>query len=186
MTKINSFLFFFTLALVFQMQAQAQSSSVASMEDERPPGKPTLGHILIHTSNMEEALSFYQETLDMRINEKAQAEGEVRYFLTNNESHHQLVLKKESRLAGNEDRVIQQIAFKVPDHDSLLRYYNRLKDQNELELKNNQISWSIYLHDPDGNQIEIYWDIRDLPFGSSKWKGQSEDLTEDMLLRGRP
>lgn len=146
----------------------------------------SLSHILIHTHKAAKALSFYQETLAMRIHEKAESEGETRYFLSNNDSHHQLVLVERPALAESNERVIQQTAFNVPNHNSLVEHYLRLKDRYPLELKNNQISWSIYLHDPDGNQVEIYWDIRDQPFGEAMWKGNTEELAEEILLRGYP
>lgn len=146
----------------------------------------TLSHILIHTQNTAKTLSFYQETLAMRIHEEAESEGETRYFLSNDESHHQLVVVEKAGIAETSQRVIQQIAFNVPDHASLVQHYLRLKDRYTLELKNNQISWSVYLHDPDGNQVEIYWDIRDQAFGEAMWNGNTEKLTEEALIRGYP
>lgn len=175
-----------TLVLLAAALYSFRETNIMLPTAQRSEQAATLSHILIHTENAAKALSFYQEALAMRIHEKAESEGETRYFLSNNDSHHQLVLMEKPALAASNRRVMQQIAFNVPDHASLVQHYLRLKDRYPLELKNNQISWSVYLHDPDGNQVEIYWDIRDQAFGEALWNGNTEELAEEALLRGHP
>lgn len=121
----------------------------------------------------------------MNLTEKANdKDGHTRFFITNTNSHHKLVLMEQKDLPPASGRVLQQIAFEVPDHETFVRYYHKLKGQSGLELKDNRISWSIYVEDPDKNQVEIFWDIRNKPFGAKKWEGKSEDLPEKTLLKG--
>jgi catechol-2,3-dioxygenase len=56
------------------------------------------------------------------------------------------------------------------------------------------VSWSLYLQDPDGNEVEVYCDTRRLPGGRPHWEGRGQTLdlrraeaivaTEDAAVAG--
>lgn len=181
------FLFFqkwLTIPLVcisFQQVSFGQTTS----QNNSNPTPASLGHIMIYVTDIESSLAFYQQYLQMEVHEKSEGQGGIRCFLSNTDSHHQLVLIENNGITDTTQRVLQQIAFKVPDRNTFVQYYNMLKGQEDIELKNNQISWSIYLQDPDQNEIEIYWDIREQPFGKAQWNNQTTALTEEELLQGK-
>lgn len=164
----------------------AQTPENNQMGRKKTSGSPMLAHLVLQVSDPEASLKFYQEFLDMELSEKSAANSRNRFFLTNSGSHHKLVLMENKNLPDTSQRILQQIAFEVPDHPTLVQYYKRIKNKTKTELKDNQISWSVYFYDPDQNKIEIFLDTRNKPFGQEKWQGQTKPLPEETLLRGNP
>jgi catechol-2,3-dioxygenase len=77
------------------------------------------------------------------------------------------------------------LAFKLNSREKLAEYYQNLERENlNPELKDNQISWSLYFYDPDSVYIELYWDVRDEDFGDQKLRGIQEELSPEQLLNG--
>ncbi|WP_224997684.1 VOC family protein [Cesiribacter sp. SM1] len=173
------------LALLAFFAFTAPDPTTLPAADEQQKA-PVLGHIMVRVSDAEASLRFYRQYLQMELKEKTTHEGETRYFLSSTNSHHQLVLIQKQNLPEQEQRILQQIAFQVSDHAGLVEAYQKLKDVDGFEMSDNKISWSLYFKDPDENKMEVYWDVRDQPFGSPKWNGQTEPLTEAALLRGKP
>lgn len=181
----------FTLALglyflFFANLAYAQPGGSTISTDEEPLQPAVLGHLVIQTSNIDSLASFYQDCLQMKVKEKAVTADETRYFLSNTDSHHQLVLLDKREAGGGAKPVLMQIAFQVPNHTSLVQHYRHIKNKVPVELKDNRICWSVYIEDPDGNKIEVYWDTREEPYGSPKWNNNSKPLSEAALLKGEP
>lgn len=172
--------------LFFTSLAYAQSGKNTVSGSQEPLQPAVLGHISIQTSNIDSLASFYKDCLQMEVQEKAVTEDETRYLLSNTDSHHQFVLLDKEEAGGGAKPVLVQIAFQAPNHASLVQHYRHIKSKVPVELKDNQISWSVYFKGPDGNQIEIYWDIRDEPFGSPLWNNNSEPLPEAASLKGEP
>ncbi|WP_416440291.1 VOC family protein [Leeuwenhoekiella sp. A16] len=145
-----------------------------------------LGHIVLQVSNLKTSQDFYKDVLNMKTHEQATYQGKTRVFLASgDDEHHELVLQE--RKTANDSHVntryLQQLAFELNDHATLVDFYKQLKNKNiALQLKNNQISWSLYFYDPDSVQIELYWDVRNEPFGKTKFKGNQKELSEDLLL----
>ncbi len=174
------------ISLMVLSSSIAFGQNVPLKKDNVKVKGPMLAHIVLNVSDIKKSAKFYQDLLNMDVTEIAESDGKTRYFLSNTDSHHKLVLMENSDLPEYNQRIIQQIAFEVPDRKSLLAQYQKLKNQPQLELKNNQISWSIYIRDPDNNNIEIFWDVRDQPFGDKKWKGEVTELSEESLKTGIP
>ncbi len=146
-----------------------------------------LGHVVLQVSDTEKSVEFYKNIVGLQQHEKATYDGKTRTFMSSNNEHHEIVLQQQksttSKTESVKQRFLQQVAFELKDHESLVRYYKRLKDNNiNTELKNNQISWSLYFYDPDSVQIEAYWDIRKEPFGNEKFNGKQEELKESTVL----
>lgn len=143
-----------------------------------------LGHIVLQVSNLEQSQQFYEEILHMNTNEEAVYDGQQRIFLSATNSHHELVLKEglKEHFETNK-RYLQQLAFRVRGREELADYYRRLNEKGiDIELTDNQVSWSLYFYDPDSVYIEIYWDIRNRPFGKEKTNGIQQELTAAQLL----
>ncbi|AHM62416.1 dioxygenase [Flammeovirgaceae bacterium 311] len=181
---MNRLFGFLAILLVFFAFTTVDYRTAPPAEDKS--NVPVLGHIMLRVSDVEASMRFYRQYLQMELKEKTTYEGVTRYFLSSTDSHHQLVLIQQQELPDREQRVLQQIAFQVADHAGLVKAYQTLKNVEGLEMEDNKISWSLYLKDPDGNKVEVYWDVRDQPFGASKWNGQTGELTAEVLLRGKP
>ena len=146
-----------------------------------------LGHLVLQVSDTDKSTEFYTNIVGLQLRERATYDGKTRIFMSSTNEHHELVLQQQNSNAKKSEsvkqRFLQQIAFEQKDHEGLVRYYKRLKKNNiHVELKNNQISWSLYFYDPDSIQIEAYWDIRKEPFGKEKFDGKQEELQESTLL----
>ncbi|MDT0642649.1 VOC family protein [Zunongwangia sp. F363] len=171
--KITSF-----LALAFFCFTSCNTKKELKVEPDQK-----LGHVVLQVSDLQESQKFYEDVLHMTTHEEAVYDNAKRIFLSSGDSHHELVLKE-----GLKDRIptkkryLQQMAIKVKGHDELVSYYEELKRRNmPLELKDNRVSWSIYIYDPDSVYVEIYWDVRDEPFGEDKLKGIQNNLTPEQL-----
>ncbi|MDT0677260.1 VOC family protein [Autumnicola musiva] len=183
--KISNILFTMTIgrtllvifSLYFISCNKTQESSTNKYDQK-------LGHIVLQVSDLQESQKFYEDVLDMTTHEEAVYNNAKRIFLSATDSHHELVLKEglEEKIPTDK-RYLQQLAIQVKDHEELVTYYENLKSRNiPMELKDNRISWSIYIYDPDSVSVEIYWDVRKEPFGEQKLKGIQDELTPELLF----
>lgn len=154
-----------------------------NLERKTIPGQQ-LGHVVLKVSDLSASQNFYEDVLHLRTTEEVVFSGNKRVFLSGTESHHELVLIEGTpQETPTAKRYIQQVAFRVNDHKDLVKYYGELQEREiDFELKNNQISWSLYFYDPDSTSIEIYWDVRKEAFGKHMFKGEQEELPVEKLL----
>ncbi|MDT0647946.1 VOC family protein [Zunongwangia sp. F260] len=178
-------IFIFT-ALAFSSCNDRKNVSKDDNTSSEASNDQQIGHIVLQVSDLQKSQRFYEDILNMRTNEEASYNGKKRIFLSATESHHELVLKEglQERIATSK-RYLQQLAFKLNSREKLAEYYQNLERENlNPELKDNQISWSLYFYDPDSVYIELYWDVRDEDFGDQKLRGIQEELSPEQLLNG--
>ena len=121
----------------------------------------------------------------METKEEVNYNNRKRIFLSSTDEHHELVLveKKSTENIPEKNRCLQQVAFEMESQQALADTYQNLQKKSiALDLKDNQISWSIYFYDPDSVQIELYWDIRDEPFGKKQFQGNQTPLSARKLM----
>ena len=71
----------------------------------------------------------------------------------------------------------------APDRPAFAAAYRKLaSDGVPVHPVNHRISWALYFNDPDGNGIEIYWDIRKTAAGTEVWEGIDRPLREADLV----
>ena len=139
-----------------------------------------LGHLVMQVSDLERSQKFYEDVLHMETKEEVNYNNRKRIFLSSTDEHHELVLveKKSTERVPGKNRYLQQVAFEMESQQVLADTYQDLQQENiAMDLKDNQISWSIYFYDPDSVQIELYWDIRDEPFGKKRFQGNQTPLS---------
>lgn len=166
------------------------SSVAAAAESGRDHFEQRIGHVVLEVSDLERSTAFYRDMLHLEVKEEAANEAERRVFLSGSEEHHELVLVKEKGpLAAwftdrfSSETAVQQIAFGVGSHEALVSYVQKLQERDvPFELKDNQIAWSIYFLDPNNIQVEVYWDVRDQPFGKQQWQGEQAELSLERLM----
>jgi phospholipase/carboxylesterase len=142
-----------------------------------------LGHVQLKVRNLERSIAFYTRFLGLHLVERT---GNAYAFLSSGDAHHEITLQNvglnapipPSHYAG-----LGNIAFHVPDPQSFARAYKGLRDSAvPVSLVDHQIAWGISFTDPDGNGIEIYCDMRNMPGHSYLWQGKDLPLAPEKVL----
>jgi catechol 2,3-dioxygenase len=123
-----------------------------------------LGHIVLYVRDVERSRQFYRDVLGW--NEIVGIPGQMAMF-TSGRTHHELLLIE----VGAEAQPIPQgrrvgmyhFGLKIGESDDDLRAALReLVDAgaNVIGTADHHVSHSIYITDPDGNEIELYIDVQ--------------------------
>lgn len=137
-----------------------------------------LGHIVLYVSNLERMADFYEHTLGFR---KIAHEWPMAMY-SSGRTHHELLLIEVGGEPRSAVRVHEQkpglyhIGFKIGDgpsavqkaHAELLR-----KGVTILGTTDHGVTHSIYILDPDGNELELYADVSD------EWKENPQAIFTD-------
>ncbi|MDP8957077.1 MAG: VOC family protein [Actinomycetota bacterium] len=123
-----------------------------------------LGHIVLYVRDVERSRRFYRDVLGW--NEIVGIPGQMAMF-TSGRTHHELLLIE----VGPDAQPIPQgrrvgmyhFGLKIGESDDDLR--SALRDLvdagvNVLGTADHHVSHSIYITDPDGNEIELYIDVQ--------------------------
>lgn len=129
-----------------------------------------LGHVVFYVKNLEQSVNFYRDVVGFQ--EIGQIFGGKAAALTSGRTHHELLLIEVGDVPAPPSgmrRGLYHIGIKVGDSLDELR---TAKDDLEragiaiLGMSDHTVSQSLYLHDPDGNEVELYVDAPDVD-----WKG---------------
>lgn len=111
---------------------------------------------------------FYTRVLDFTVTDRGHVEGMDLIFLSRDpDDHHQIVLASgkpqgipEHPFNPQFGSVINQISFKVSSLAELRRIHGIFVRENVSSIfpANHGIAWSIYAHDPEGNNLEFFVD----------------------------
>ena len=138
-----------------------------------------LGHVHLKVRDLERAVEFYTELLDMRVTERL---GHEYAFLSAGDAHHDLALQAVGPRAQGPAHAavgLRHVAFELPDKHAFAALWHKLSDARAVATAmDHRISWSIHLADPDGNGLELYVDTRADVGGSNVWAGASVPLEE--------
>ena len=124
-----------------------------------------LGHVVLYVRNLRTSLVFYQDLLGLVA--KGSVFNDRAVMLTGGRTHHELLLIEVGEAPGplNGHRLgLYHIGWKVGDKIEDLRdMRDRIKAAGYqiTGQSDHWISKSLYLLDPDGNEIEVYIDNLD-------------------------
>ena len=120
-----------------------------------------IGHVHLTVSDLEKSLKFYRDILGFEI---TQAFGSSAVFLSAGGYHHHIGLNtwagKGAAPPPSGHTGLYHFAILYPSRKELAKIVRRLFELNyKIEgASDHGVSESIYLHDPDGNGIELYSD----------------------------
>ncbi len=122
-----------------------------------------LGHIVLYVKDLETSRRFYRDLLGWR--EILAGPGVAAY--SSGRTHHELLLIQVGSAAvpiPPSPRIgLYHFGLKIGETDDDLRVaITRLRDANVpiVGMSDHGVSHSVYLLDPDGNEIEIYIDVQ--------------------------
>lgn len=143
-----------------------------------------IGHVHLKVSDLERSLAFYCGVLGFQLTQRY---GTQAAFVSAGGYHHHIGLNTwESRGGKAPPRGttgLFHVAILYPDRASLADALRRLI-QNKIPLdgaSDHGVSEALYLHDPDGNGLELYVD-RDPSLWPRNSKGELSMTTEPLDL----
>ena len=121
-----------------------------------------LGHVVFYVKDLERSLAFYRDLLGFT--EVGRVFGGAAAALTSGRTHHELLLIQvgdappppTGRRLG-----LYHIGIKVGDSLDELRAAKKELERAGVEIggmSDHTVSQSLYLHDPDSNEVELYVD----------------------------
>ena len=126
------------------------------------PTQTRIGHIHLKVSDLDRAIAFYNGILGFEIKQRY---GKQAIFLSAGGYHHHIGLNTwESKGAGPAPSFaagLYHIAILYPTRKDLAIALKRLLDVNYpiTWAADHGVSHAIYLDEPDGNGVELYWDL---------------------------
>jgi catechol 2,3-dioxygenase len=120
-----------------------------------------LGHVVLKVRDLERSSAFYRDILGMK--EVARYRGTMVFFSCGS-NHHDLALLQlgeQARAPEPSGLGLYHVAFKVGDSLDELRACKFHLEQHGIPIlgaSDHGVSQSLYLHDPDGTEIELYVD----------------------------
>ena len=131
----------------------------------------TLGHVVFYVRDLQTSVKFYTDIVSLEL--KGSIFNNRAALLSGGSTHHELLLIQ----VGSADGPLQgkriglyHVGWKVGDSLAVLKtLYQRLlaMDYPVDGLSDHTISQSIYLRDPDGNEVELYVDAPDYDWKSN-------------------
>lgn len=121
-----------------------------------------LGHVVFYVKDLEQSLKFYRDLLGFQEVGRV-FEGKA-VALTTGRTHHELLLIQVGDVPGPASglrRGLYHIGLKIGDSLDELRSAKKEIEQAGISISgmsDHTVSQSLYLHDPDGNEVELYVD----------------------------
>ena len=121
-----------------------------------------LGHIVLRVRDLERSEQFYSDVLGLHVTNKRP--GQMTFMSAVDDSSHELALVPVGDDApGPEDsRVgLYHFAWQMDSFDDLKMLYADMKSKNVSigGIGDHGISLGVYFFDPDGNEIEAYYEM---------------------------
>ena len=123
--------------------------------------KVGIGHVHLKVADLERALGFYRDVLGFQVTQRHKQEVA---FLSAGGYHHHIGLNTWESSGGSPPSPgttgLYHLAILYPTRQELAHALSRLI-QAKIPLEgasDHGVSEALYLRDPDGNGVELYWD----------------------------
>lgn len=124
-----------------------------------------LGHLVLYVRDLERSRTFYRDVLGF---DEVGAFGHVGVAFSSGRTHHELLLLQAPTDAPGPLRGarvgLYHVGLKVGEHDDDLRAaLDELREHgvSVTGASDHVVTHSVYIEDPDGNELELYVDVTD-------------------------
>ena len=120
-----------------------------------------IGHVHLKVADLERAVAFYRDLLGFDL---ASRYGEQAAFLSAGGYHHHIGLNTWESAGGSPPprgaTGLYHLAIRFPTRAALAATLKRVVDARYPidGASDHSVSEAVYLRDPDGNGLELYWD----------------------------
>jgi len=134
---------------------------INAMDDYKIPPQTRIGHVHLKVSDLHRSLAFYQDLLGFELTTMY---GDQAAFLSAGGYHHHIGLNtwhsKGQPPAQSHAVGLYHTAIVYPTRKDLAMVLNRLHQARYplTGASDHGVSEALYLNDPDGNGVELYWD----------------------------
>jgi catechol 2,3-dioxygenase len=125
------------------------------------PAQTRIGHVHLKVANLQRSLDFYSGLLGFEI---ITSYGDEAVFISAGGYHHHIGLNtwhsKDAPPAKREGVGLYHTAVLYPTRKDLAEIFVRLRTAKYplTGASDHGVSEALYLNDPDGNGVELYWD----------------------------
>jgi catechol 2,3-dioxygenase len=122
-----------------------------------------LGHIVLYVTNLEKSANFYRDILGFK---EIAREANIALFSAGR-THHEMLLIEiggEVRHKAHVEPGLYHIGFKIGDSpEELQKAYRDLVEKGVkiVGATDHYVTHSLYIMDPDDNELELYADVND-------------------------
>jgi len=140
------------------------AGTLRSMHSEAIHPAVRVGHVHLRVADLDRALAFYRDALGLGVTADGREVGLAAAFLAAGDYHHHIGLNTWESAGGTPappgHTGLYHVAFLYPDRRELGRAVRRLLDHDwPIEhATDHGGTVSVYLSDPDGNGVELYYD----------------------------
>jgi catechol 2,3-dioxygenase len=123
-----------------------------------------VGHIHLKVADLDRSLAFYRDGLGFAVIADGRPFGLQAAFLAAGDYHHHIGLNTWESAGGAPPPPghtgLYHVAFVYPDRHELATAVRRLRDHGYAidHATDHAATVSVYLEDPDGNGVELYYD----------------------------
>ena len=124
--------------------------------------KASIGHVVLRVRDVNKSKQWYQAVLGLEVT--AEIPGRMAFLTSSEDSSHELALMQLGPAAPGPDphRVgLYHVGWRVPSLDHLKGLKSRLESMGAriAGVGDHGISYGLYVFDPDGNELEIYYEL---------------------------
>jgi len=127
-----------------------------------------LGHLVLYVKDIKKSAEFYREILNFKQVFPDQDTDSNFAVFSSGRTHHELLLIEVGPNAKEPPRGLRtglyHFGLKIGNSDQELKDALKILLDNNVEIvgmSDHYVTHSIYLKDPDGNEIELYVDVND-------------------------
>jgi catechol 2,3-dioxygenase len=131
------------------------------MENYKIPAQTRIGHVHLKVADLDRSLRFYKDLLGFEVTTMY---GDQAAFISAGGYHHHIGLNtwhsKDMPPAPHNGVGLYHTAVVYPTRKDLAAIYDRLRTAHYpmTGASDHGVSEALYLNDPDGNGVELYWD----------------------------